>query len=76
MKINTRHWPPPIPDRRFDYSATWDDYDGAEDSSNRSHIGYGATEAEAIADLIDNHPRDDEPANEYVRDHGQFGVGA
>jgi hypothetical protein len=28
-----------------------DTYDGAPDSSNRNHVGYGRTEAEAIADL-------------------------
>lgn len=55
MKINTRHWPPPIPDRRHDWTATYDNYDG-----EGSPIGIGATEAEAIADLIDNHPRDEE----------------
>jgi hypothetical protein len=30
-----------------------DTYDGAEDSRNRSTIGYGATESEAILDLIE-----------------------
>ena len=30
-----------------------DSYDGAEDSSNRSHVGRGATPAEAVNDLID-----------------------
>ena len=29
-----------------------DTYDGSEDSGNRTHIGYGDTEEEAIADLI------------------------
>lgn len=29
-----------------------DTYDGSEDSGNRAHIGYGDTEREAIADLI------------------------
>lgn len=28
-----------------------DRYDGAEDSTTRNHIGYGRTEAEAVADL-------------------------
>lgn len=50
MKIRTEHVFPPIPDRRFDWSAVDDDtYDGAEDS--HCPIGRGATEAEAIADL-------------------------
>lgn len=50
--IKTTHVFPPIPDRRFDWCAVHSNtYDGAEDSGNRHHIGYGATEAEAIADL-------------------------
>ena len=49
MKIITRYVYPPIPVRQFDWSAVTDDYDGAEDS--HCPIGYGATEAEAIADL-------------------------
>ena len=52
MRIVTEYWAKPIPDRSFDWSAVDDDtYDGAEDSSNRNHVGYGRTEAEAIADL-------------------------
>jgi hypothetical protein len=51
-KLNTHYWAKPIPDRSYDWSATYDDYDGAEDSSNRNMIGYGKTEAEAIADLV------------------------
>lgn len=45
---------PPIPLRNFDWSAVTDDYDGAdidENTSSRDPIGWGATEAEAIADL-------------------------
>lgn len=46
MKIVTHHVYPPIPDRRFDWSAVDDDtYDGT------GPVGTGATEAEAIADL-------------------------
>lgn len=53
VKILTTHWLKPIPSNKFDWSALDSDtYDGAEDSSNRNHIGYGATEAEAIADLM------------------------
>lgn len=52
MKITTDYWAKPIPLRKFDWSATDDDtYDGAPDSANRNQVGYGATEAEAIADL-------------------------
>lgn len=52
MKIRTEFVYPPIPVRDFDWSAIDDDtYDGAEDSGTRGQIGYGRTEAEAIADL-------------------------
>jgi hypothetical protein len=38
------------------FAATYDDtYDGAEDSSNRGNIGYGPTEASAVADLLENY---------------------
>jgi hypothetical protein len=54
MKIRTDYWPKPIPTNRFDWSAVDDDtYDGAPDSGNRNQIGYGATEEEAIADLLE-----------------------
>lgn len=47
MKIRTEYVYPPIPDRRFDWSAVDDDsYDG-----HGSPIGYGRTEQEAIDDL-------------------------
>lgn len=46
MKIITRYDPPPIPPREFDWTAVDDDtYEPG------CPIGYGATEAEAIADL-------------------------
>lgn len=54
MKIVTHYNPKPIPDRRFDWEALdLDSYDGAPDSSTRNQIGYGRTEAEAIANLKD-----------------------
>jgi hypothetical protein len=54
MKIRTDYWPKPIPTNRFDWSAVDDDtYDGTPDSGNRNQIGYGATEEEAIADLLE-----------------------
>jgi hypothetical protein len=54
-KIVTTYWAKPIPDRRFDWSATSENYDasweGEETGWWGSHpIGYGATEEEAIAD--------------------------
>jgi hypothetical protein len=52
MKIRTSFDHPPIPVRKFDWSAIDDDtYDGAEDS--HCPIGHGATEQEAIADLLE-----------------------
>jgi hypothetical protein len=44
-KIVTSHDYPPIPSRNYDWSARYDNYDGGDP------IGYGRTEAEAIADL-------------------------
>ena len=38
-------------DMRF-YAIDDDTYDGAEDSSNRNHVGFGRTEAEASAELL------------------------
>jgi len=49
MRIVTEHVYPPIPDRRWDWSAVDDEtYDGPG-----SPIGYGPTEAAAIADLLE-----------------------
>jgi len=45
--ITTTNIYPPIPDRRFDWSATVDGYEPG------CPIGYGPTEADAIADLVD-----------------------
>lgn len=46
MKIKTSYDPKPIPDRRYDWHAVDDDtYEAG------NPIGFGATEAEAIADL-------------------------
>lgn len=44
-RIVTHNVYPPIPIRQFDWSATLDGYDEGDP------IGWGATEAEAIADL-------------------------
>ncbi len=49
MKIKTHFEHPPIPVRHFDWSAIDDDtYDG-----HGCTIGYGATEQEAVADLLE-----------------------
>jgi len=45
-RIITRYWPPPIPDRQFDWTAVTDNYDLGPP------IGHGRTKAEAIDDLI------------------------
>jgi hypothetical protein len=49
VNIRTSYDPKPIPDRRWDWEA-WDDdtYDGPP-----CPVGLGATEAEAIADLLE-----------------------
>jgi hypothetical protein len=51
-KIITSYEFPPIPIRRFDWLAVYDDYDGAPDSC--CPTGCGATEQEAIDNLIEN----------------------
>jgi hypothetical protein len=49
VKIKTHFVYPPIPDRRFDWSAVDDEiYDG-----EGCAIGYGPTEQAAIADLLE-----------------------
>lgn len=54
-KIKTEFWMKPIPLRQFDWLAF---YDGDEPNDNGSMPhGEGRTEAEAVVDLIENHPR-------------------
>lgn len=54
MRIRTDYVFPPIPDRSCDWSAIDEDtYDGAPDTHPPCPIGRGATEAEAIADLLE-----------------------
>jgi hypothetical protein len=50
--INAAYDPKPIPLRSCDWVATLDGYDGGSDGPS-DPIGYGATEAAAIADLIE-----------------------
>ena len=54
-KIVTHYDPPPIPNwRQFARSAVTDNYEGGDGESEPGDpIGHGATEAEAIADLIE-----------------------
>lgn len=51
-KIVTKHICPPIPMRQYDWCAH---YDGEEEAGD---YGYGATEAEAIADFEEHHRAD------------------
>lgn len=51
-KVVTNHVFPPISDRRYDWLAY---YDGDEEAGQ---YGYGATEAEAIADFVENYQAD------------------
>lgn len=48
--IHTDYHRTPLLVRHLDWTATFDDYDGAPDSN--CPVGHGATEAEAIADLF------------------------
>lgn len=56
-RIITHHDPKPIPDRRFDWCAYREGYEGPtqySDGSYESHgdpVGWGKTEAEAVIDL-------------------------
>lgn len=57
-QIKTTYWPKPIPTNKFDWSAIdADTYDaewlGEEDGWRGGPQGFGATEAEAIADLME-----------------------
>lgn len=56
MKIVTEGWAKPIPDRRFDWAA----YDGDTYDGEGCTVGWGRTEAEAIADLMEQIAADNE----------------
>lgn len=71
MKISTTFDSHPIPTRNCDWSAIdADTYDGTEDDPRRHQIGHGATEDEAVTDLIER-LLEDEPA-EIVRRVREF----
>jgi hypothetical protein len=59
-KIVTDYWMKPIPDRRFDWSAVTEDYCGCGEC--HCPQGSGRTEAEAIADLLEEIEMRDETA--------------
>ena len=67
LKINTDFEYPPIPLRCFDWAATYDDYFYDVDGGP---VGRGATEAEAIADLLESFPPDEVFVDEYSQRHG------
>lgn len=55
VKIHTNHDCPPIPVRNFDWSAVDDNYDCDCDQDgffSNCPVGHGATEQDAIADLL------------------------
>jgi hypothetical protein len=69
-KVRTSFEYPPIPVRKFDWFAVDDStYDG------EGPIGMGATEQDAIEDLLDQ-IADEDCTNDYTKTNGQFGVGA
>lgn len=51
IRIQTNFWMKPIPPRQFDWSA-WRDGDEPNDDGQMT-IGYGATEQDAINDLLE-----------------------
>jgi hypothetical protein len=79
IRIRTSHEFPPIPVRDFDWSAVDDDtYDVDCDQDGfftTCPIGHGATEQDAIDDLL-MQIEDADVGNDLVKANGQFGVGA
>jgi len=51
VKIHAHFVYPPIPTRKFDWCASTDNYDGTD--GGNEPLGWGATEQEAINDLIE-----------------------
>ena len=47
LKIRPDYWPKPIPLRQFDWSAVTDNYEPGDP------VGYGKTQDEAVADLLE-----------------------
>ena len=47
LKIRPDYWPKPIPLRQFDWSAVTDNYEPGDP------VGYGRTQGEAVADLLE-----------------------
>jgi ABC-type sugar transport system substrate-binding protein len=51
LGIVTHNTCPPIPDRRYDWCAVSENYDGAEDAGPQAQ-GFGTTEAGAVVEYI------------------------
>lgn len=67
-KIVTHHVYPPIPIRTCDWVAAYDDYEGGDGYSEPAGpTGLGATEAEAIRNLMADHPRSGNPCQSCGR---------
>jgi hypothetical protein len=60
-RIITEFDPKPIPDRSFDWVAIQSSYDGMRGSP----VGYGKTEAEAVADLRERLADGSKPRRSY-----------
>ena len=53
LNIITEQTTSNLPVRGFDWAAYWEDYDGAPDAPYHP-VGYGRTESDAKADLIES----------------------
>ncbi len=49
----TTYWAKPIPTRRFDWSAVLSNYDGGDNAGHGGPMGFGATQQEAIDNLLE-----------------------
>lgn len=52
MNIKVEYINPPIPNRNYDWIATWEDYCGAPDGPAHP-VGYGKSKVECVFDLIE-----------------------
>lgn len=73
-RIRTDYWPKPIPVRSCDWTAVSEDYEPG------MPVGVGATEQEAIADLLEQQADDDDYAlwceEEQRREDAREGFGS
>jgi hypothetical protein len=75
-EVVTVHVYPPIPIRSFDWMAYEAAWDGDPETAHGYAIAYGATEAEAVAEVRAIMTFREEEAREEILNNGQFGVGA